>query len=81
MWASVVWFVCHFILGLVYRDESTGRDAKCQAPFFPIFAVEVVASSYLVCAKESCSFGYVQGMSKFMQENFRKQMETLQDLI
>jgi hypothetical protein len=66
---------------LVCWDESTGRNAECQAPFFPILAMKVIAAIFLVCAKEFCSFGYVKSVCKFMQENFGKQMETLQDLI
>lgn len=56
-------------------------NVKIGAPFFPVFAMKLIAPFDLVCAKEFCSFGYVQGVSKFMQENFSKQMEVLQDLI
>lgn len=43
--------------------------------------MKVIAAIFLVCAKEFCSFGYVKSVCKFMQEDFGKQMETLQDLI
>lgn len=56
-------------------------DVEIGTPFFPVFAMKLIASFDFMCAKESCSFGYVQGMSEFMQENFGKQMKVLQDLI
>jgi hypothetical protein len=62
---------------LVYRDESTGVNVKIGTPFFPVFAMKVIAAIFLVCAKEFCSFGYVKSVCEFMQENFRKQMEVL----
>ena len=62
---------------LVYRDESTGVNVEIGAPFFPVFAMKVIAAIFLVCAKEFCSFGYVKSVCEFMQENFRKQMEVL----
>jgi hypothetical protein len=68
--------LCCLFFGVKFadRDEPTRTDAKCQAPFFPILAVEVIPSIRAECP----ALFEVKMMRQFVQENLAEEFKRKQ---